>query len=99
VAARFVAVSRDGFQDATLFEHLAASVGRVTAALVAAILLGVALGVAMNLSQTARGAIAPVLELYRPIPPLAYLPLVIIWFGIGEIAIASSFSSACCRRS
>jgi taurine transport system permease protein len=40
----------------------------------------------MNLSQTSRGVIEPLLELYRPIPPLAYLPLVIIWFGIGEAA-------------
>ena len=86
VATKFVAVSRDGFQDATLLEHLLASVGRVTAALVAAVVLGVTLGFAMNLSQTAQGAITPVLELYRPIPPLAYLPLVIIWFGIGEFA-------------
>jgi taurine transport system permease protein len=86
VAAKFVAVSRDGFQDATLLEHLLASVGRVTAALLAAVILGVALGFAMNLSETAQGMIAPLLEFYRPIPPLAYLPLVIIWFGIGEFA-------------
>jgi taurine transport system permease protein len=86
VAAKFVAVSRDGFQDATLLEHLLASVGRVTAALVAAIVIGVTLGFAMNLSPSARGIISPLLELYRPIPPLAYLPLVIIWFGIGEFA-------------
>lgn len=86
VAAKFVAVSRDGFQDATLLQHLLASVGRVTAALIAAIAVGVALGFAMNLSETAQGAITPILEFYRPIPPLAYLPLVIIWFGIGEFA-------------
>jgi taurine transport system permease protein len=79
-------VATDGFQDATLLEHLLASVGRVTAALIAAIVVGVALGFAMNLSQTAQGAITPILEFYRPIPPLAYLPLVIIWFGIGEFA-------------
>ena len=86
VAAKFVAVSRDGFQDATLLQHLLASVGRVTAALIAAIIFGVVLGFAMNLSQTAQGVITPILEFYRPIPPLAYLPLVIIWFGIGEFA-------------
>jgi taurine transport system permease protein len=86
VAAKFAAVSRDGFQDATLLEHLLASVGRVTAALIAAVVLGVVLGFAMNLSRTAQGVMTPLLELYRPIPPLAYLPLVIIWFGIGEFA-------------
>jgi len=88
VAAKFVAVSRDGFQDATLLEHLIASVGRVTVALLAAVILGVALGFAVNLSETAQGMITPLLEFYRPIPPLAYLPLVIIWFGIGEFAKA-----------
>jgi len=86
VAAKFVTVARDGFQDATLLQHVSASVGRVTAALIAAIIFGVVLGFAMNLSQTAQGAITPVLEFSRPIPPLAYLPLVIIWFGIGEFA-------------
>src|SRR3546814_7703216 len=31
-----------------------------------------------------RGLFDPIIEFYRPLPPLAYLPLVIIWFGIGE---------------
>ncbi len=66
VAAKFVSVSRDGFQDATLLEHLLASVGRVTAALVAAGVLGVTLGFARNLSETARGAITPLRSGSRP---------------------------------
>lgn len=86
VAAKFFAVWSDGFQDATLWQHLSASLGRVTAALGAAVVLGVVLGFAIDLSETARGVIEPLLEFYRPIPPLAYLPLVIIWFGIGELA-------------
>ena len=31
-----------------------------------------------------RGLLDPLIELYRPVPPLAYLPLMVIWFGIGE---------------
>lgn len=31
-----------------------------------------------------RGVLDPLIELYRPVPPLAYLPLMVIWFGIGE---------------
>ena len=54
VATKFVAVSREGFQNATLLEHLLASVGRVTAALVAAVILGVAVGFAMNLANRDR---------------------------------------------
>jgi taurine transport system permease protein len=38
----------------------------------------------MGLSPVLRGLFDPVIEAYRPIPPLAYLPLVVIWFGIGE---------------
>jgi taurine transport system permease protein len=86
VAAKFFAVSSDGFEGATLFQHLAASLGRVLAALVGAVVAGVILGFAVNLNATARGIVEPLLEFYRPIPPLAYLPLVIIWFGIGEFA-------------
>jgi taurine transport system permease protein len=86
VLAKFFAVSSDGFEGATLLQHLLASLGRVLAALIGAVVAGVILGFAVNLNETARGIIEPLLEFYRPIPPLAYLPLVIIWFGIGEFA-------------
>jgi taurine transport system permease protein len=86
VASKFFSVWTDGFQDATLLQHLIASVDRVSAALVGAMVFGVILGFTMHLSETGRGVIEPLLEFYRPIPPLAYLPLVIIWFGIGEFA-------------
>ncbi|HFP9388477.1 TPA: taurine ABC transporter permease TauC [Raoultella planticola] len=73
-----------GFMDATLWQHLAASLTRIAIALVAATILGVLVGIAMGLSPTIRGILDPLIELYRPVPPLAWLPLVIIWFGIGE---------------
>lgn len=73
-----------GFMDATLWQHLAASLARIVIALLAAVLLGVPVGIAMGLSPTMRGILDPIIELYRPVPPLAYLPLMVIWFGIGE---------------
>jgi len=84
VAAQFVAVARDGFVDATLAQHLAASLGRVFAALLAASLVGIPIGLTIGMSRVGRGIFDPIIEILRPIPPLAYLPLVIIWFGIGE---------------
>ncbi|MEI9422583.1 ABC transporter permease subunit [Mesorhizobium sp. Cs1299R1N1] len=81
---KFVVVISDGFVDATLLQHVVASLGRVFAALVAAILVGVPVGLAIGISTVGRGIFDPLLEFLRPIPPLAYLPLVIIWFGIGE---------------
>ncbi|MCV3206776.1 ABC transporter permease subunit [Mesorhizobium sp. YC-39] len=84
VWTKFITVARDGFVDATLAQHVAASLGRVFAALVATIIVGVPVGLAIGISTIGRGIFDPLLEFLRPIPPLAYLPLVVIWFGIGE---------------
>lgn len=84
VWTKFVTVARDGFVDATLLQHAVASLGRVFVALVAALAIGVPVGLAIGISTVGRGIFDPLLEFLRPIPPLAYLPLVIIWFGIGE---------------
>lgn len=84
VWAKFVVVARDGFVDATLLQHILASLWRVFAALITAILVGVPVGLAIGISRIGRGVFDPLLEFLRPIPPLAYLPLIIIWFGIGE---------------
>ncbi|MEP6656409.1 MAG: ABC transporter permease subunit, partial [Betaproteobacteria bacterium] len=43
-------------------------------------------GIAMGVSRVARGIFDPPIEFYRPLPPLAYLPLIVIWFGIEETA-------------
>jgi taurine transport system permease protein len=73
-----------GFMDATLWQHLAASLTRILIALLSATIIGIPVGIAMGLSPTLRGILDPLIELYRPVPPLAYLPLMVIWFGIGE---------------
>lgn len=76
--------SAQGFMDATLWQHLAASLTRILIALFVAALIGIPVGIAMGLNATVRGILDPLIELYRPVPPLAYLPLMVIWFGIGE---------------
>lgn len=81
---KFLEVSQQGFMQATLWQHLAASITRVLLALVAAIIVGVPLGLWMGLNKWVRAVLDPLVELLRPIPPLAYLPLLVIWFGIGE---------------
>lgn len=49
-------------------------------------LVGIPLGFAMGLSSIGRGLFDPVVEFMRPIPPLALIPLIILWFGIDEFA-------------
>jgi taurine transport system permease protein len=69
-----------------LWIHFLWSMSRVSTAFVLAVIVGVPVGIAMGVSRLARGFFDPPIEFYRPLPPLAYLPLMIIWFGIGEWA-------------
>lgn len=85
VLAKLITIAGpQGFMDATLWQHLGASLARILVALLAAVIIGIPVGIAMGLSPTVRGILDPRIELYRPVPPLAYLPLMVIWFGIGE---------------
>jgi taurine transport system permease protein len=86
VLGKFKAVALDGFVDATLWQHAATSVARVFAALLLAIASAIPVGILIGLSSRARAVFDPLIEFYRPIPPLAYLPLIVIWFGIGELS-------------
>ena len=69
-----------------LSQHLMWSAIRVFGAFALASLTAVQVGILMGVSRIARGLLDPPLEFYRPLPPLAYLPLVVIWFGIDETA-------------
>ncbi len=86
VIRQFVAISGTGFSNATLWEHAATSLQRVFIAFALAAGIGVPLGLLMGINRWARGLFSPPIAFYWPIPPLAYLPLIIIWLGIGEAA-------------
>ena len=64
--------------------HLWDSIMRVLAGLFLGILLGVPLGLFMGLSRFAKGFFDPLIELYRPVPPLAWAPLILTIFGIQD---------------
>ncbi len=86
VLKRFLSLSSEGYLGTSLWQHTGASLKRISFALLAAILIAVPTGVAIGQSRVIRGIIDPLVEFYRPIPPLAYLPLIVIWFGIGEFS-------------
>lgn len=83
---RFVDIMLHPIANATLPLHILISLKRVLLALLAAMLIGIALGVLFGWSPVFRGLVMPAFEIIRPIPPIAWLPLVIIWCGIGELA-------------
>ena len=85
VAGRVAEIARQGYQNSTLIEHVGWSLFRVVAGFVLGSLVGIPLGYAMGLNGWFRGWFDPIVEFMRPVPPLALIPLVIIWAGIGEL--------------
>ncbi|MDA0962981.1 MAG: ABC transporter permease subunit, partial [Proteobacteria bacterium] len=84
VASRLMEIASEGFRGSTLAEHLGLSLFRVLVGFGLGALVGIPLGYAMGLSNWFRGWFDPIVEFMRPVPPLALIPLVIIWAGIGE---------------
>ena len=85
VGQQFVEYLRGSANDKPLWDHFAASMLRVFSAFLLACVTAIPVGIAMGMSRWARGIFDPPIEFYRPLPPLAYLPLIIIWFGIDEV--------------
>ncbi|MCA1366784.1 ABC transporter permease subunit [Bradyrhizobium sp. BRP14] len=76
----------DGYAGASLSEHIFASLFRIIVAASIAIAAGIPLGLLMGLNRWAKGVLDTPIEFYWPLPPLSYLPLMIIWLGIGEMS-------------
>lgn len=89
------AVQGKGQGGKPLLEHFLWSLGRVFGAFALACVTAVPVGILMGVSRTLRGVFDPIIEFYRPLPPLAYLPLVIIWFGIEETSKVVLIYLAC----
>lgn len=69
-----------------LQSHIVASVTRVVIGVFIAFIPAVVLGIGIARSRTVEVVFEPLIELVRPIPPLAVLPMFILWFGIGELS-------------
>jgi NitT/TauT family transport system permease protein/taurine transport system permease protein len=74
-----------GFAGQTIFTDIGVSALRIAVGFVAAVIIGVPLGILMGRSQVIFRVIDPFLQFIRPVPPLAYIPLLVVWFGIGEL--------------
>lgn len=84
VWSTFLRLNAEGYQGIGLWENVFWSLIRVVIGFVLGCLFGIPLGFAMGLNGWMRGWFDPIVEFMRPVPPLALIPLVIIWFGIGE---------------
>ncbi|MGR0480708.1 MAG: ABC transporter permease [Candidatus Electronema sp. VV] len=71
-------------KDGSIFKHTVASLFRVTAGFYLAAILGIPLGIVLGRSQIAALLFNPIIHFLRPISPLAWIPLAMLWFGIGD---------------
>src|SRR3954449_7836276 len=72
-------------QSPPLWQDLLISLRRILIGFVAGVLIGVGAGAAMFCNRTIRHLVDPIVEVVRPLPPLAFIPLFIVWFGIDEL--------------
>lgn len=84
VANRFIKFLRQPINKKGILGHLAISFSRVLTALASATVLGISFGVLIGWNKTLKAWFGTLFEMIRPIPPIAWIPLLIIWFGIGE---------------
>lgn len=82
---RFLVIVSEPISKATLPIHVLVSLKRVLLAFCFAIVLGIITGVLFGWYPRVKALLAPVFELLRPIPPIAWIPLLILMFGIGEM--------------
>ena len=82
VVGAIIELTQKGF----LVKHVVASLFRVTWGYLAAVVVGIPLGVVLGWNRVSGMAVAPIIEILRPISPLAWIPIAILWFGVGDIS-------------
>jgi NitT/TauT family transport system permease protein len=86
VAAAAAELAQRGYGGHGLVDHVRASLFRTATGFAIAACIGVPLGIVLGYNQRAGAFLLPIFGFLRPIPALAFIPIVVIWFGIGEFA-------------
>lgn len=95
VAATFGDIVRNGYRDTTLAQDVFATLYRCAAGFLLACAAGIPLGLFMGYRTPIHAALNPIVQFMRPLPPLSYLILLILWLGTGNASkIALLFLSA-----
>ncbi|MGB7487984.1 MAG: ABC transporter permease subunit [Phormidesmis sp.] len=84
VGGAFINILQNGYKGQSLLAHIAASMRRLLIAFVMAFGLAVPLGLASGYFKPVQAVLDPFIEFYRPLPPLAYYTLIVIWLGIDD---------------
>ena len=79
-----VGLLENGYKGKTLWAHIFTSLGRTLSGFALGVLLGVPLGLLSGYSKVIGAIMAPVMGFVRPIPPIAFIPMAVLYFGLGE---------------
>jgi len=82
-----VSVGRElinSFAHENLLGDVFSSLGRVVIGFLIAAVLGIGLGLFVGANRKAKNFVMPLMELFRPVPPIAWIPIAILWFGLGD---------------
>lgn len=86
VLSALIGMVESGFEGISFETNIVESALRLALGLALSIVVGVPLGIMMGRSRWLRGVITPFITLFRPVPPFAWLAVVVVWFGIGELS-------------
>ena len=86
VWAALVEVVTQGYRGTTLWGNIAATLGRLLGGFCTATIVGVPLGLWMGSNRTANAALDWIVQFLRPLPPLSYMILLILWLGTGDLS-------------
>lgn len=76
---------KDGYKNESLWQHIGISLFRTLAGFVAGVAIGVPLGLLTGYSYYGGAIASPIMAFLRPIPPIAFIPMVVLYFGLGEL--------------
>ena len=81
----FFDLVRDGYQGKPLYEHIGISLFRTLTGFLLGAIVGVPIGLLSGYSRRAGAMISPIMAFIRPIPPIAFIPMAVLYFGLGEV--------------
>ena len=81
----FFQLVRDGYQGKPLYEHIGISLFRTLTGFLLGVVVGVPIGLLSGYSRRAGAMISPIMAFIRPIPPIAFIPMAVLYFGLGEL--------------
>ena len=86
VFQRFIKTFTNPIAQTNLLGHIWASLRRVMIALLFSWVLGITIGVLLGSSKYFNAIFGAIFEIFRPIPPIAWIPIIIMWLGVGEVS-------------